>query len=80
MHELHLIRDLMEDLMHRAHLEKAVRVIKVTLVLGVFTEIDPSIFRSYFSENSTGSILEGAELDIRRSSRREIRLVSFDCE
>lgn len=80
MHELHLIRELMDDLVVRAGAEQAKRVTNVSIVLGLFTEIDPGIFRRYFDENSAGTLLQGAALEIHRSNRRELRLVSFDCE
>jgi len=80
MHELHVIRDLFEDLMKLAGQNSASRVTRVFLKMGEFTEINEDILRHFFEERGKGTILEGAALNIGKSPTRELRLVSFDCE
>jgi len=80
MHEMHLIRNLFDDLLNHAKEQKAEKVIKVSLRMGEFTEINEEIIRFFFGENSKGTVVEGAELIIEKSPNRELSLVSFDCE
>lgn len=80
MHELHLLRQLVDDITNHAAKEKASRVTKIYILLGVFTEINPEILKYYFKEHTKDTILENAEIDIQHSDKRELRLLSFDCE
>lgn len=80
MHELHLLRQLVDDITNHAAKEKAAKITKVYILLGIFTEINPEILKYYFKEHTKGTILENAEIDIQHSDKRELRLLSFDCE
>jgi len=80
MHEMHLVKDLFADLLRHVKEQKVEKVSKVFLRMGEFTEINEEIIRFFFKENSKGTIIEGAELEIEKSPNRELRLVSFDCE
>lgn len=80
MHELHFIKALFSDLINLAKEKKASKITKVELCIGEFTEINPEVIRSFFEENSRGTVLEGAKLSIKKSRRRELKLVSFDYE
>lgn len=80
MHELHLVRNLLSDIIETAQKNAAHKVTKVYLKLGKFTEIDEGIVRHFFKENSQNTLLQGAELSIEKSPTRELRLISFDCE
>jgi len=80
MHEMHIVKDLFNDLQTQAKANEAVRVTKVYLRMGEFTEINEEILRAFFESEGKGSILEGAELQIEISPTRELRLLSFDCE
>lgn len=79
MHEMHVIRDLFDDLMKYVKSNNANKVTKVYLKMGEFTEINEDILRYFFEERGKGTPLEGIELSIERSPTRELRLVSFDC-
>ncbi len=80
MHEMHLLRELFDDLLKLANKQQARKVTKVYLRMGNFTEINEDILRYFFKEQEQGTILENAVLQIDRSATRELTLVSFDCE
>ncbi len=80
MHEMHLLRDLMEDILKHAKEAGAKKVTKVYLRMGKYTEINPDILKFFFAEHSKGTPVEGAEISIESSSTRELRLLSYDCE
>lgn len=80
MHEMHLIKDLFNDLIDHGKEAEAKKINKVYIRMGDFTEINPEILEFYFKENSKGTVAEGAELSIESSPTRELRLVSFDCD
>lgn len=80
MHEHHLLKDLLDDLLKAAKKNEAKKVCKVYLKMGDFTEINPEILKYYFKEHAIGTAAEGAEIAIEKSPTRELRLVSFDCE
>lgn len=80
MHEMHVIKDLHQDILSRAREHHMSRVTKVYLRMGSFTEINEDILRFFFESHSVGTALEGAGLEIQKSPTRELRLVSFDGE
>ncbi len=80
MHEMHVVKDLFNDIVVRAKENKISRVSKVYLRMGKFTEINEEILRYFFESHGPGTALEGATLDIQKSPTRELRLVSFDGE
>lgn len=80
MHEFHLIKDMFADLLKLGQEQKAKKMTRIYLRLGVFTEINEDILLYYFKEYGSGTILENAEIEIEKSNSRELSLVSFDCE
>jgi len=80
MHEMHLIKDLLADIIKHGKENNAKKICKVYLRMGEFTEINPEILKHFLKENAKGTIAEGAEVEIEPSETRELRLVSFDCE
>lgn len=80
MHEMHVVKDVFEDLKKHVQENDAKKVTKVYLKMGEFTEINEEILRFYFKENGKNTAMEGAEVVIEKSPTRELRLVSFDCE
>ena len=80
MHEMHLLTDLLNDLLKNAKENQANKITKVYLKMGTFTEINEDILRHYFKEHAKGTIVENAEIAIEQSPTRELRLVSYDCE
>jgi Zn finger protein HypA/HybF involved in hydrogenase expression len=80
MHEIHILKDIFEDLQKQAKAHRISKVTKVFLKMGEFTEINEEILRYFFESHSSGTALEGAVLDIQKSPARELRLVSFDGE
>ena len=80
MHEMHLLTDLLNDLLKAGQENKAKKISKVYLRMGSFTEINEEILRHFFSEKAKGTLAEGAEINIEPSQTRELRLLSFDCE
>ena len=79
MHEMHLVKDLFEDVIKHAKDNEATKITKVYVKMGEFTEINEEVLRFFFKEKGVGTILEGAELSVEKSPNRELRLVSFDC-
>jgi len=80
MHETHLLRDLLEDLLKHADQLNVKKIARVYIRMGEFTEIDPEILTFFFKEHSKGTVAEGAEIEIKTSDKRELVLESFDCE
>ena len=71
MHEIHLLKDLLADVLKAAEENKAKKVTKVYLRMGEFTEINPEILKHFFAENSKGTMVEGADISIESSQARE---------
>lgn len=80
MHEAHLMRDMLSDLLQSARANNAKRVTKVRLRMGKFSEIDEDNIRFFLRENGRDTPVEGAEVEIDKSDNRELTLVSFDYE
>lgn len=80
MHEMHLMKDIFEDLLRLGREQNAKKITKVYLKMGDFTEINEDVLKFFFEEKGKGTILEGARIEIEKSPMRELRLVSFDCE
>ncbi|MBU0687107.1 MAG: hydrogenase maturation nickel metallochaperone HypA [Candidatus Margulisbacteria bacterium] len=80
MHEMHLLKDLLSDILNAAKDNNAKKVTKVYLRMGTFTEINPEILLHFFAAHAKGTVAEGAEVLIESSPTRELRLLSFDCE
>ncbi len=80
MHELHLVTDILNDLLKHAKDNHAKKVTKIFLQMGEFTEINEENVRFLLKEKSVGTVLEGAEVVIKKSPMRELRLLSYDCE
>ena len=80
MHEMHVIKNLFEDLLKLIEQQNTSKVTKVYLKMGEFTEINEEILRFFFASHSKNTPLEHAELDIEKSPTRELRLISFDCD
>ncbi len=80
MHELRLVREVLEDVIRRGEEEGMRRVTRVYLRVGGLSEVDPGILRHFFTECTLGTILEGAELVIEESATRELRLLGFEGE
>ncbi len=78
MHELHLINDLLSDLLKNAEANKVKKITKVIIRLGEFTELNPEIVRHFLKDYSADTAAEGAELVIEPSATRELRLVSYE--
>ena len=80
MHEHHLLKDLLSDLLKAAHAHQTKKVTHVYLRMGEFTEINPEILLYFFKENTKGTCAEAAQVHVEKSKKRELALVSFDCE
>lgn len=80
MHELHLINDLMEDLLKAAKKGNIKKITRVYVAIGGFNEITPETLRFHFAEKAKGTIAEGAAVDLQVTNVREVKLMSFDGE
>lgn len=80
MHEMHLLTDLLKDLLKSAQENQAKKITRVYLRMGTFTEINEEILRHFFQEKAKGTIAEGAKISVEPSQTRELRLLSFDCD
>ena len=80
MHELKIIKSLMEDLFRIGKEKNAGKITKIYLKMGEFSEINPEILKFYLKENGKGTIIENCEVEVESSPNRELRLLSFDYE
>ncbi|MFH1062246.1 MAG: hydrogenase/urease maturation nickel metallochaperone HypA [Candidatus Omnitrophota bacterium] len=80
MHEMHVIKNLFQDLLKLAEKNNTKKITNVYLKMGQFTEINPEILTYFFKEQSKNTPLQTAKLHFEDSDMRELRLVSFDCE
>ncbi|MBU1087673.1 MAG: hydrogenase maturation nickel metallochaperone HypA [Candidatus Omnitrophica bacterium] len=80
MHEMHVIKNLFQDLLKLADENNTRKITNVYLKMGLFTEINPEILTYFFKEQGKGTPLESAKLHFADSDMRELKLVSFDCE
>lgn len=80
MHEHHLLKDLLSDLLKAAQGHQVKKITHVYLRMGEFTEINPEILLYFFKENTKGTCAEGAQVHIEKSLVRELNLTSFDYE
>ena len=64
MHEYHLIEPMIKEILKTAADRKAVKIVKVTLVLGDKKGFDEGSVRLYFETLGEGTILAGAEVVI----------------
>jgi hypothetical protein len=80
MHEMHIVNDLVADLLRLAKENNTTKITKVYLKMGPFTELNEDVVRFAIAEKGKGTPLEGAQVEFKKSSVRELRLLSFDCE
>ncbi len=80
MHEMHVIKNLFQDLLKLAKENNTKKVTNVYLKMGQFTEINPEILKFFFKEQAKNTPLESAMIHFEGSDMRELRLISFDCE
>ncbi|MDD3580979.1 MAG: hydrogenase maturation nickel metallochaperone HypA [Desulfobacca sp.] len=64
MHELTLINDLLNKIDTLARAQQASKVVSLTLQLGPLAHISPEHLRHHFYQAATGTVAEGARLDI----------------
>jgi len=64
MHEMTLLRDVVQKIHQVARVNRAERVTKVTLKLGALAHISADHLREHFEEAVAGSMIEDAELVI----------------
>jgi len=66
MHEMALVRNLVDATMQHANDAQANRVEAVNLAIGYGRDIQDALFYELFEHLSKGTIVEGAELNVRR--------------
>ena len=64
MHELSLVISVVKTILKLCEQNKWKHVLRVTLKVGHFRQIEPEIFAFAFSSATVGTILEGAEISI----------------
>jgi hydrogenase nickel incorporation protein HypA/HybF len=86
MHEFSLIHDLIHKIQGVATEHGAQRVIAVKVSLGALSHISPDHFREHFDEAASGTVAEGAQLEIdactdeESPTAQDILLQSVDVE
>ena len=80
MHEMHLMKDLLADLLQAAGKNGLKKITRIYVRMGEFTEINPEILKYFLKQSARGTAAEGAQLQLETSPVRELRLVSFDGE
>jgi hydrogenase nickel incorporation protein HypA/HybF len=64
MHEASLMKDLMSKILAISREQKGARVVGVSVRLGALSHMSAGHFREHFAVASSGTIAEGAELNI----------------
>lgn len=67
MHEMSLMKDLMQKISFIARQNNAHRVISVKVRLGALCHISPQHFGEHFTEASVGTMAQGSRLEIEQS-------------
>jgi hydrogenase nickel incorporation protein HypA/HybF len=86
MHEMSLMNDLLAKIEQIAKENNSGKVSKVCVTIGALAHISEDHFRDHFTEGTTGTIAEGAELsvavneDINDPNARDILLTSIDVQ
>lgn len=65
MHEFHIIEAIVKQVIDSAKDNRASKVTKANLVMGEFSGFEESSIRLYFENISSGTLLEGAQLNIK---------------
>ena len=63
MHERHVLDDLMREIARVAERERASRVTRIAVRLGVLSHFTEEHFREHFADASRGTLAEGAAVD-----------------
>jgi len=89
MHEHHIVEGLVKQVLEKARQAGAVKVTKVSLVMGERSGLEESSVRMYFNEIAKDSIVDGAELVINPITSKlrcntcdmvfDRKIGSFDC-
>lgn len=81
MHEMSLLRSLLAKIEGLARENGSRRVTVVRLKLGPLAHIEPDHLREHFVEAASGTLAEGARLDIETTTElHELSLESIDVE
>jgi len=86
MHEIHLLKDILNKVDSIAAINSAKKVSRLTIWLGAFSHISAEHLMEHFVEESRGRICEGAKVDVDVSKdtehpqAQEIVLQSVDIE
>ncbi|MDD2716727.1 MAG: hydrogenase maturation nickel metallochaperone HypA [Candidatus Wallbacteria bacterium] len=65
MHEHHSVEHIVEHALEEAEKRKAKKVLKIILGIGELLNYDDEAVRMYFAQFAAGTVLEGAEVEIR---------------
>ncbi|MFC2149618.1 hydrogenase maturation nickel metallochaperone HypA [Candidatus Auribacterota bacterium] len=65
MHEYHIVGELVNQVLDTARNNDANKVTKVSLVMGELSGFEESSVRLYFQNLTEGTLIEGAELEIK---------------
>lgn len=63
MHEKALIDDLVRKVLAVAEAERAARIVRIRVRLGVFSHFTPEHFREHWMDASHGTLAEGSDVD-----------------
>ena len=80
MHESHLIEPIIKGISEHAREEDAKAVTKVRLKVGQLLGVKEDSFKETFKVLSTGTVLEGAQLELTFFPGTRIEVLSFDVE
>ena len=65
MHERHIVEGLVKQILQKAQIARAKKVLEIRLVLGSLSGLDEGSVRLYFDDLAAGTILEGAKLTVK---------------
>lgn len=80
MHELSIIKDLIDEVEEQAKSQKAHKVTKIKLKIGKLEELNLESFKLWFESLSKGSISEGVILEVTTCKEPGVYLESLEME
>lgn len=80
MHEVGIVKELIEELKSQAEDQRANKLTKVVIGISPKEHITPESFQFWFNELSKGSIIEGARLEFQTQEEAGVCIKSIEFE
>lgn len=80
MHEIEIVKELIQELESQAKNQKANKLTKVVIGISSNEHIIPESFQFWFDELSKGSIVEGTKLEFQTQEKEGVCIKSIELE